>query len=138
MGNKIFLCSINNNKFFDISNYQKGEQFIIPQDIGNQIIKNRFYIESIDYSKISFYNAPKKAYIIDLNSLGQGAYVCTVIKSIKQTGDEVVVTADFVSPDENTGEPDYSKKLETLEFTLKNNNGNYLYEKVKTIWKDKQ
>lgn len=138
MGDGIFLCSINNNSFVDIDKYQKDDQFIIPQDIGDEIIKDHFAIEAIDHSKISFYNVNKKAYIIDSGSLGQGAYVCTVITSIKQMGDVVVVTTDFVSPDEKTGMPDYSKKLETLKFTLRNNKGHYLYEKVEKIWEVEQ
>lgn len=138
MGDEIFLCSINNNSLVGIDKYQKDDQFIIPQDIGDQIIKNRFVIEFIDHDKISFYKAREKAYIIDSDSLGQGAYVSTVITSIKQRGDVVLVTVDFVSPDEKTGMPDYSKKLETLKFSLKNNNNHYLYEKVEKVWEAKQ
>lgn len=135
MGNKIFLLSINNNNHVNIDKYNKGDQYILPKDIGDQIIKNRFNIKSIDYSKISYYNSEEKAYIIDIDSLGQGAYICTVINSIKQVDDSVVVTADFYTPDESTSKPDYSNKLETLEFTLRNNDGFYLYEQVKIIWK---
>lgn len=138
MGDEIFLCSINNNSLVDIDRYKKDDQFIIPQDIGDQIIKNRFVIELIDHNKISFYNAQKKAYIIDSGLFGQGAYVCTIVTSIKQRGDVVIVTVDFVSPDEKTGMPDYSKKLETLKFILKNNNNHYLYEKVEKVWEAKQ
>ncbi len=138
LGDQIFRCALNNNDFVDIEKYGDNGNYIIPQDVGDLIVKNRFDIGSVDHSKISCYNAQKNAYVVNSGMLGQGAYVCTVVTSIKQKGDIVLLTADFVSPNEKNDEPDYSKKLKTLQYTLKNSNGHYLYQKVETTWKVKQ
>lgn len=138
MGNGMFRLCMNNG---GASNeYLVDDSFIVPEDTGDRMINDSFKMKVIDRSKIPFYIPEKKAYVINMNDMGYGTYVCVEADSITQDGDRVVVTASFYNPDEgNVDEngkekPNYNEKLATYVFTLKSYNDKYLYEKVSTNW----
>jgi hypothetical protein len=134
MGDGIFHCVINNgNGGVDFQKYKKGNQYIVPGNIEDKCIKSCFEMHSIDHSLISYYYAKKKAYVFGTGDLGQGCTVWSGIKKITQIENTVTVTADFYDLKEDLVNPDYSKKLKSMKFTLKRSKGNYLYEKVAII-----
>ena len=148
----VIRCAIDQNFPFGsldkytFKNPDESSYLEFPKDIGDQAIKSSFNVSTIDHSLFKCYDVKKQKYVIDGEDFGGDGelFAAPDIKSIKQREDKIIIEADFYEfvvrengampqTEYGTDTPNYNKKYQSMRYTFKISNGNYLYEKIETI-----